>query len=135
MLTNGDSVLQLEVIKSPLQMQVIFYTLCQILTLKDLSNLLCRSLCHQIIFDVLVKQDMMTTHSIRFILFQSFSEVSINFSCKISVSFKFYAFNASITSHLHIPKSFVLSNFVKSIFDWWMFTVDWLIPAICSRIH
>ena len=61
-LTDGDSVLQLEMVKPHLQMQAILNALCQILALKDLLNFLCRSLCHHMILDVLcqVRSDDVT---------------------------------------------------------------------------
>ena len=80
-----------------------------------------------------VKQDLIRPHTFLFILSQFFSEISSGFSFNHRVSSRFDVVNASITSHLHISKLFVPSNFTTSIFircGFMNFTVDWLSLAI-----
>jgi len=67
-----------------------------------------------------------------------FSEISSGFFLNRRASFKFDVVIASITSHLHMLKLFVPSNFTTLILDWWMFmvfTADWLTSTISSRKH
>ena len=62
-----------------------------------------------------VKQDLIKLHVVWFILSQSSSVVESHFFSNRRVSSRFDIVNASITSHLHIPK-FLPSNFTTSIF-------------------
>jgi len=81
-----------------------------------------------------VKQDLMTPHR-PVHLVQSFSDVYTSFSSKHRAFSRFDAFSASITSHLHISKLFLLLNFTTSIFiGWWFtdFTLDQLFSVISS---
>jgi len=78
-----------------------------------------------------VKQDLIRPHAVLFVLCQYFSEVSFGFLSIVECLQGLM--NAFITSHLHIPKLFVPSNFTASIFigcGFKDFTVDWLSPAI-----
>jgi len=84
-----------------------------------------------------VKQDLIKPHVVRFILSQSYSEEASGFFSNRRVSLSFDVVNASITSHLHIPKLFLPSNFTSSIFNgcgFTIFTVDVLSSAIFSIV-
>jgi len=64
-----------------------------------------------------VKQDLIKSHAVRFIMSQSSSVVESRFFSNRRVSSRFDAIGASITSHLHISKLILPSNFTTSILN------------------
>ena len=80
-------------------MQSRFDALRQILLLEDLPKFSCSSLIHHMILDVLCQIRPDDAHAIRFILSQSFSDVSSGFSSKRREFLRFDAVRASMTSH------------------------------------
>ena len=80
-----------------------------------------------------VKQNLIKLHVVRFILFQSSLVVESCFFSNSRVSSRFDVVYASSTSHLHVPKLFLLSNFTTSILNgcgFMDFPIDVLLPAI-----
>jgi len=116
MLVNGEFSLQLEAIKPPLQLQSRFDALRQVLFFEDLLQLPYESLIQHMILDVLcqTRPYKTTRRYIHFvpIFFRSFPWLFF----QRRVSLRLDAVNASITSHLHIPKLFFPSIFTTSIF-------------------
>ena len=135
MFVKGASSLHLKMIKLTLQLQPRFDTFRQILLLQDLPQLPHRCFMRHMILVSCVKQDLIKPDAVRFILSQSSSVVDARFFSNRRVSSRFDAVSASITSHPHVPKLFLPSNFTTSIFKgcgFMNFTDDVLSSAIFS---